>query len=97
MSQVLAWWRRGYAEGDALPAPQGLGNLGPALEQDAAAFSMCLALLFLFIPLCSIVLAQPHAASHVCFVIGVKQAPVAQQFRTLVLCSDSLSGTLQTR
>ena len=38
MSQVLARWRRGYAEGDALPAPQGLGNLGSALEQDAAAF-----------------------------------------------------------
>jgi len=36
--QVWAWWRHGYAEGDAFPAPQDFGNLGPALPNDAATF-----------------------------------------------------------
>jgi len=36
--QVWAWWRHGYAEGDAFPAPQDFGNLGPALRNDAATF-----------------------------------------------------------
>jgi len=38
MRQVWAWWRHGYAEGDAFPAPQDFGNLGPALRNDAATF-----------------------------------------------------------
>jgi len=49
MREVRAWWRHGYAEGDAFPAPPDLGNLGPALRNDAATCEESLAVSFLFV------------------------------------------------
>jgi len=49
MREVRARWRHGYAEGDAFPAPPDLGNLGPALRNDAATSEESLAVSFLFV------------------------------------------------